>query len=84
MTPDKLQSLLTDGLEDATVTADGDGSHFQVTVVSNQFDGLRPVKRQQLVYSLLTEHITSGDMHAIGIKAYTESEWKTASKLQVG
>ena len=33
MTPDELQSLLTDGMKDATVTADGDGSHFQVTVV---------------------------------------------------
>ena len=84
MTPEELQSLLSNGLEEATVTADGDGSHFQVTVVSNQFDGLRPVKRQQMVYSLLTEHITSGDLHAIGIKAYTESEWKTASKLQIG
>jgi len=84
MTPEELQSLLTEGMEGATVTADGDGSHFQVTVVSNQFDGLRPVKRQQLVYSLLTEHITSGDLHAIGIKAYTEVEWKTASKLQIG
>jgi len=84
MTPEELQSLLSDGLKEATVIADGDGSHFQVTVVSNQFDGLRPVKRQQMVYSLLTEHITSGDLHAIGIKAYTESEWKTASKLQVG
>ncbi len=84
MTPEDIRSILIDGLENAEVMADGDGSHFQVTVISNQFDGLRSVKRQQLVYSLLTEHITSGTLHALGIKAYTESEWKTASKLQVG
>jgi len=84
MTPEEIQSILTEGLENAEVKADGDGSHFQVTVVTNQFDGLRPVQRQQLVYSLLTEHITGGALHALGIKAYTEQEWQKASKLQVG
>jgi len=84
MTPEEIKTILVDGLENAEVNADGDGSHFQVTVITNQFDGLRSVQRQQLVYSLLTEHITSGSLHALGIKAYTESEWKTASKLQVG
>ena len=84
MTPEEIKSILIDGFKDAEVMADGDGSHFQVTVVSNQFDGLRPVRRQQLIYSLLGEHITSGALHAIGIKTYTDSEWQTAKKLQIG
>ena len=84
MTPDEIQSILVAGLDDAEVMADGDGSHFQVTVISNQFDGLRPVRRQQLIYGLLGEHITSGALHALGIKTYTEAEWQSAKKLQVG
>jgi len=84
MTPEEIKAILIEGLENAEVTAEGDGSHFQVTVVSNQFDGLRPVRRQQLVYGLLGEHITSGVLHALGIKAYTETEWQSAKKLQVG
>jgi acid stress-induced BolA-like protein IbaG/YrbA len=84
MTPEEIKSILVEGFTDAEVMAEGDGSHFQVTVVSNQFDELRPVRRQQLVYGLLGEHITSGALHALGIKTYTESEWKTAKKLQVG
>jgi acid stress-induced BolA-like protein IbaG/YrbA len=84
MTPEDIKTILLDGLENAEVLADGDGSHFQVTVISNQFEGLRPVPRQQLVYSLVDEHIKSGALHALGIKTYTESEWQTAKKFQVG
>ena len=84
MTPEEIKSILVEGFTDAEVMAEGDGSHFQVTVVSNQFDELRPVRRQQMVYGLLGEHITSGALHALGIKTYTESEWQTAKKLQVG
>ena len=84
MTPDEIKSILIEGLENAEVMADGDGSHFQVTAISNQFDGLRPVRRQQLIYGLLGEHITSGALHALVIKTYTEAEWKSAKKLQVG
>ncbi len=84
MTPEEVRSILIEGLENAEVKSVGDGSHFQVTVITNQFDGLRSVQRQQLVYSLLTKHITSGNLHALGIKAYTVNEWETASKLQVG
>ncbi|RLA04328.1 MAG: BolA family transcriptional regulator [Gammaproteobacteria bacterium] len=84
MTPEEIKTILMDGLENAEIIADGDGSHFQVTVVSNQFDGLRPVQRQQLVYSHLNDHISSGAVHALGIKAYTEVEWQSAKKLQVG
>ena len=83
MTPEEIQTILVDGLDNAEVFVDGDGSHFQVTAISNQFDGLRPVRRQQLIYGLLGEHITSGVLHAIGIKTHTESEWKTAKKLQI-
>ena len=84
MTPEEIKSILLEGLDNAEVMADGDGSHFQVTAISNQFDGMRPVPRQQLIYGLLSEHITSGTLHALTIKTFTEAEWKTAQKLQVG
>ena len=83
MTPEEIKTILSQGFDNAEVMAEGDGSHFQVTVISNQFDGLRPVKRQQMVYGLVNEQITSGALHAIGIKTYTEEEWQTAKKFQV-
>jgi len=84
MTPEDIKSILLEGLDNAEVMADGDGSHFNVTAISNQFDGLRAVQRQQVIYGLLGEHITSGTLHALGIKTYTESEWQSAKKFQVG
>ena len=84
MTPEEIQTILKAGIEDAEVMADGDGSHFQVTVISDQFEGLRAVPRQQLIYGLLNDQITSGSLHALGIKTFTKEEWQTAKKFQVG
>ncbi len=84
MTPEEIKQVLESGIENAEVTVEGDGGHFQVRVVSNQFDGLRAVPRQQLIYGLLGDEITSGALHAIGMKTYTVAEWDKAKKFQVG
>ena len=84
MTPEEVQSLLLANLDQAEVFVEGDGSHFQVTAISNQFEGLRSIKRQQTIYGILGEHITSGVLHAVGIKTYTDAEWQKAKKLQIG
>ena len=55
----------------ATIDVQLDGSHCQVTVVSDVFEGLRPVARQQRVYAPLGEFIRSGALHAVNIIAKT-------------
>lgn len=52
--------------------ADGRG-HFQVEVVSTQFEGLSRIQRHQLVYSLVGEMMQT-DVHALQIKALTPQE----------
>jgi acid stress-induced BolA-like protein IbaG/YrbA len=84
MTPEDLKTLLEAGFENAEIQAGGDGSHFNVTIVTEQFEGMRAVKRQQTVYAQLGDKITSGEVHALSIKAYTPSEWQQAQKLQIG
>ena len=54
----------------------GDGYHYELTIVSNQFEGLRAVARQQWVYSKLQDYITSGDLHALTMQTWTEAEWE--------
>jgi acid stress-induced BolA-like protein IbaG/YrbA len=39
------------------------------------FDGLRAVKKQQLIYALLNDEIASGAIHAVNMKFYTPQEW---------
>ena len=80
----EVQALIEAGLPDAQVTVTGDGSHFEAVVVSEAFEGMSPLQKQKMVYATLGEHITSGALHALTIKAHTPEQWARASKLQVG
>lgn len=83
MQPEDVKAMIEAGMPGAEVTVSGDGSHFDVTVVSPEFEGKTMVKKQQMVNTILYEKITSGEIHAINIKAYTPDEWKTASQLRI-
>jgi acid stress-induced BolA-like protein IbaG/YrbA len=83
MEPVDVKQLIEAAIPDSEVIASGDGSHFDVTVISNAFEGQSMVAKQRLVYASLGDSITSGAIHAINIKAYTPDEWKSASKLQI-
>ncbi|MDN6180862.1 MAG: BolA/IbaG family iron-sulfur metabolism protein [Halomonas subglaciescola] len=50
-------------------------THFKVTLVSEQLDGLMPVKRHQQVYKLLADEL-SGPVHALALHLYTPAEWR--------
>ena len=84
MTTDEIKTMIEAGFESAQVIVNGDNGMFDTIVVSNKFDGLSPVKKQQMVYATVNPQITSGAIHALTIKAYTPKEWETASKLRIG
>ncbi len=84
MAPEEIKQLLEQAFEGATVMAEGDGSHFKVRLVADVFTGLRPVKKQQMVYQVLNEQIKSGAIHALSIETFTPEEWEKARKLQLG
>lgn len=53
----------------------GADSHFKITLVSEVFAGLLPVKRHQQVYALLAQALNSG-VHALALHLYTPEEWQ--------
>lgn len=72
---EKLEEQLN-ALDDvAQAMVEGDGYHYHLTIISNCFMGKSKVARQQWVYSKLKDHITTGSLHAINMKTYTEEEW---------
>lgn len=75
MQPEDIKSLLLERFPEAHIEVAGDGSHYDLLIVSEAFDGLRAVKKQQLVYAVINEHIASGSMHAVNMKLFTPSEW---------
>lgn len=77
MQAEQVKQILESQLENCVVTTAGEGCDFQVIVVGELFEGLRPVKCQQLVYACLNEYIANGTIHALTIKTYTPEQWKT-------
>jgi acid stress-induced BolA-like protein IbaG/YrbA len=68
---DAIKSLLLENFPDAEIDLDVEGSHLNLVITSQQFAGLTPVKKQQLVYSVLNEKIASGEVHAVNMKTLT-------------
>lgn len=58
------------------VKVSGDGYHYQLIIVSNNFDGMTRLARQQWVYEKIQNYITSGELHALTMKTWTEAEWE--------
>lgn len=73
---DEIKQLLTTELSPAEFRINQDGSHFELLVVSNVFDGLNKLKRQQKIYTFLNPWIASGDMHAVTMHLHTDDEWQ--------
>jgi acid stress-induced BolA-like protein IbaG/YrbA len=84
MEPEAIQKLIEDGIDGVKAIVNGDGSHFQATVIGDCFEGKSMVQQQKMVYAVLNEHINSGAIHALTIKTYTPEKWETAQKLQIG
>lgn len=79
MTNEEIESIIETKLTGSKASVSGDGSKFEATVISNEFEGLSIVKKHQLIYKLLSDAITSGAIHALTIKAFTETEWASNS-----
>jgi acid stress-induced BolA-like protein IbaG/YrbA len=69
-----VEALVRDAIDDATVSVDGAGANYTITVISDCFADMRPVRRQQTVYAALNEAIASGSIHAVTIHAFTPTE----------
>ena len=74
MTPDEVKLHLEQGLPECSVEVTGDGSHFDAKVIGDIFAGKNTLKRHKLVYAVVNEKITSGEIHALNLKTLTPDE----------
>ena len=72
---EEIKSILEPHFENSHIEVSGDGSHFDLLIVSDAFEGLMPVKKQQLVYSVINDKIADGSMHAVNMKLFTQAQW---------
>jgi acid stress-induced BolA-like protein IbaG/YrbA len=76
MLVEEIEKLVKASLPDCDIYVQGEGNKFQVTAIGEVFAGMSPVKKQQLVYSSVTEYLADGRIHALTIKAYTPAQWE--------
>jgi len=75
MRMDYFSELVEKAIPDSKADITGDGSKFDAHVVSSAFAEKTKINRHKMVYAVLNEHIASGAIHALTIKAFTPEEW---------
>ena len=73
---DQIKKVLEDSLTEAKVTVHdmtGTSDHFQVQVVSSDFEGKNAVQRHRMIYDLFGADVGNA-IHALSIKALTPNE----------
>jgi len=74
--PQQLESWIAAGIACEHLAVEGDGHHFSALIVSQEFDGLNRVKRQQRINAILKARFDSGELHALSMQTLTPAEWK--------
>lgn len=74
---DEIRRLLESALEDSQIEIHAEGNKLALDLVSEKFMGMNRVKRQQFVYTLLNDKISSGEIHAVTMKTRTPDEAAT-------
>ena len=74
MNEDEIRRILSNGLVDCEVELQIEGNKVMARMVGDVFEGLSRVKRQQLVYNLLDDKISSGEIHALSMSCLTRPE----------
>jgi acid stress-induced BolA-like protein IbaG/YrbA len=71
----EIKALVESELPGCRLDVAGEGCNFSMRVVSEAFEGLSPVKRQQKVLAALQSKLATGELHAVTMNVYTPSEW---------
>ena len=74
LNPEDIEKIIAPELPDCEIGIEGGNGKFHISVVGEVFDGLNPVRRQQMIYKLLNSQIESGAIHAVTMQLHTFAE----------
>lgn len=75
-----IKELIEQSIPDSQVFIEGDGTHFQVIVISDLFKDKTMIQQHQLVYQSLGDRVGT-DIHALSIKSYSQDDWDKQKSL---
>ena len=76
MNTEDVKAVIEKGIPGSEAIVSGEGCNLEVTVISDSFEGKSMLAEQKLVYAAVNHLIQTGELHALGIKAFTPDEWK--------
>jgi len=69
-----IEQMISAGLPGAEVRVSGDdGTHFDATVISKEFEGKTTIQRHRMVYATLGEAM-GREIHALGLTTLTPGD----------
>lgn len=71
---EEIEQILAEQMTNSQIVVQGQDGKYQVNVVSEVFEGLNAVKRQQAIYKILNPQIASGAIHAVSMLLKTPTE----------
>lgn len=77
-TPEKIKLIVEEKMPGSRVQVKdltGSQDHYELTVVSKDFEGKGLVERHRMVYALFGSAV-GAEIHALSVKAYTPQEKK--------
>ncbi|MCL6436802.1 MAG: BolA family transcriptional regulator [Leptolyngbyaceae cyanobacterium HOT.MB2.61] len=78
VSPEQVEAMIKAEIPDAQVQVQdltGGGDHYQVTVISSEFEGKGLVQQHQMVYGAVRQAMSSEAIHALALKTYTPQTW---------
>jgi len=77
-TPEKIKLIVEDKMPGSRVQVKdltGTQDHFELTIVSKEFEGKGLVDRHRMVYAMFGSAV-GAEIHALSLKTFTPAEYK--------
>ncbi len=81
MQAEQLKQLIEGAVTATEVTVQGDGDHFDATVVSADFEGMSMVQQHQMIYAALGD-LLQKEIHALALHTFTPEQWASQMRVQ--
>ena len=74
-----IQTMVAEHIPCEYILVDGDGVHFELIAVSDQFANKNMIARHRMIYEALGDKMKQ-EIHALSMKLYTIAEWQDQNK----
>lgn len=71
---EQIKTCIEAEIQFSQLDVQGEGGKYEIYIVSELFEGMNRVKKQQAVYAPIKSLLADGSVHAVTIKALTPAE----------